>query len=109
MRRGCSAAGAILLRGFVPIMNNKAADIGNPGEGVSKNKNGIPLPNTVGEQQNGTDETEPPERRGYHDLFAALGRNPLHEKPRKENEVTSPSKHLPEMPLDAQELLVPKQ
>ena len=100
------ASGALHGALAIAVADDQAADVGNPGESVGENKNGIAPVNAVNEQKEGTDQTQPPKRVGYDDLAFLFGDPPLDEEPGEEDDVADPANHLPKMPLDAEKFVV---
>ena len=47
-------------RRFGAVMNYNIADIGDPGEGVSEDEDGISLMNSVNEEEQGASQAQPP-------------------------------------------------
>ena len=91
------------MRPGVAAGDDQIADVGNPGEEIGKNENGIAPIQPVGEQEERPDQTQPPKAGGHHDFFVLLGGVPLDEKPGKEDGIAAPSDDFPEMPLDSKE------
>src|SRR2546423_915630 len=106
-----AAVRAIHMRFLMLIVNDQIANVGNPGEGVSENKNRVMLiEQRVSQQQQRADQAQPPECRGHYHPFELFRRIPLNEKPAEEDHVSHPANDLPPVPIDAEQLaLMPEQ
>src|SRR6266404_3083086 len=89
---------------LVSPMDDEIANVGNPGEGIGKDKHGISLvEQRITEQQERADQAQPPERRRHDDLFLFFRRIPLDEETGKKRRVAQPANHFPDVPFYAQE------
>ena len=85
------------------IMDDDAAYVWNPRERVGENENGVALPKTVDQEQDGPDQAKPPKRDRHRHTLALLRNDPLHSEPGEKNCVPGPSDHFPDVPLNPQE------
>src|SRR5262249_54030830 len=81
-----------------------------PSEGVGKDKHRIALVHAIGQQAQGTKQAQPPKGIRHDDTLVFLCGQPLYEETREKNPVSEPADYFPEVPLDAEKLVVaPKQ
>ena len=82
-------------------MDDEIADVRDPRERVGEDEYGIFFPEQrVAQQQQCSDQAQPPECRRHDDAFFLFRGDPLDDEARSEHEVAQPADHLPEMPLD---------
>lgn len=97
------------MRFFVAMCDDQIADIRNPSEGVGENKNGILAMKSVSQQDQRSNQTQPPEAGGHNDFLLLFGGIPLHKEAGKEDGVAKPPHHFPGVPLDPKKVsVVPK-
>lgn len=101
-----AAVGAGLTGRLVPVMNHQIPDIGNPGERIAKDENGILLVQRVGKKRQCPHKTQPPKRHRHDHLFLLLSGIPLDHETREKGQVAQPTNDLPRAPLDPQEFAV---
>ena len=87
-------------------MDDEIPGVRQPGEGVGKNENGVPLVNGVTQKRQRPDEAQPPECLRHHHLLLFLGDIPLHQKARRKNEVTQPPDNFPNAPINAEQFAI---
>ena len=88
--------------------DNQIADVRNPGEGVGENKNGVALAQPIRQQQERTDQAQPPKAGGDHNFLVFFSGKPLDKKAGKEDHVAGPADDFPKAPFDAEKLVVVK-
>ena len=76
------------MRIGMPMMNDQISDIGNPGEGVGEDEDGVVLiKQRVTEQQQRSREAQPPEPGRHDDAFEFFSGIPLHQEAREKDGV----------------------
>src|SRR5438067_5048894 len=102
-RARVAAARTVHVRVDVAAMDDEVADVGDPGEEVREDEDRVALVQGVDQQEQRAGQAQPPEGGGDHHALAPLGRVPLHEEAREEDEIAEPADDLPAVQYAAQQ------
>ena len=86
------------------MADDEVADVRDPGEQVGEDEHGVTAVKPVGQQAARSAQAQPPKGIRHDHAFVLLRGPPLHEKSRREQDVSHPPNDFPEVPLDAEKL-----
>ena len=108
-RAAGGAAQAMQFLLFCPIADNEIANIRNPGERIREDEDRVAPMQAIDQEQERSNQAQPPKRIGNDDLLFLFGGPPLDEEAGEKDYVAGPAYDLPEVPLDAEQLIVEHQ